>query len=198
MLRFYTSCQVVTSTEADAPTRILDAAAGALAVSDRRPGIAELARRAGISRPTVYRHFADESAVFRALWDREIRRLLARTPRTGDDRGALVEQVVELADRLSTNQTLARTFVTEPTLVARYILDRLGTGQRALLDALRDAVADVQAGGTVRAGEPGELAAMVLLIAQSAIQSRRMIAEQLPGAAWRRELARALDGYLAP
>lgn len=184
--------------EADAPTRILDAAASALAVSDRRPGIAELARRAGISRPTVYRHFADESAVFRALWDREIRRLLARTPRTGDDRGALVEQVVELADRLSSNQTLARTFVTEPTLVARYILDRLGTGQRALLDALRDAVADVQAGGTVRAGEPGELAAMVLLIAQSAIQSRRMIAEQLPGAAWRRELARALDGYLAP
>ncbi|WP_375492423.1 TetR/AcrR family transcriptional regulator [uncultured Jatrophihabitans sp.] len=182
----------------DAPTRILDAAARVLRVSDRRPGIAELARQAGMSRPTVYRHFADEAAVFRALWEREIRRLMAQTPRTTDDRAGLVRQVVDLADRISTHETLARTFVTEPALVARYILDRLGTGQRVLLESLRDAIGLVQAGGSIRASEPTELAAMTLLIAQSAIQSRRMIADQLPDAAWRRELARALDGYLAP
>jgi hypothetical protein len=50
----------------------------------------------------------------------------------------------------------------------------------------------------VRRGKPAELAAMVLLIAQSAIQSRQMIAEHLPPASWRRELARAIDGYLKP
>ena len=186
-------------TEADdAPTRILDAAARSLAVSDRRPGIAEIARLAGISRPTVYRHFGDESAVFRAVWEREIRRLLAQVPRSGDDRAALVAQLVELAERISTHETLARTFVTEPSLVARYILDRLGTGQRVLLDALRDAIVVIQRGGSIRRENADELAAMTLLIAQSAIQSRRMMADQLPGPAWRRELEFALDRYLAP
>jgi AcrR family transcriptional regulator len=160
--------------------------------------IAELARQAGVSRPTVYRRFADGDAVVRALWHREIERLIASTPRRVDDRRALVRQVVALAEHLSTHDILAATFHTEQPLIARYIVDRLGAGQRALLDVLSDEIAAVQKGGTVRRGRPTELAAMTLLIAQSAIQSRQMIAEYLPDDAWRRELARALDGYLKP
>jgi AcrR family transcriptional regulator len=179
--------------------RILDAAARVLRLApDRAVPIAELARQAGVSRPTVYRRFADSEAVIRALWQREIGRLLAATPRTGGDRAALVAQIVALADKISTHETLAPTLLTAQPLIARYIVDRLGAGQRALLQVLHDAIADVQQGGTIRAGEPGELAAMTLLIAQSAIQSRRMIAEHLPEPAWRRELTRALDGYLRP
>jgi AcrR family transcriptional regulator len=169
-----------------------------LQLSTRRPAIAELARQAGVSRPTVYRRYADSEAVIRALWERELGRLLAETPRRVDDRAALVGQVVELADRISTNDTLGRTFSADQPLIARYIVDRLGGGQRALLGVLREAIAAAQVGGTVRTGRPDELAAMTLLIAQSAIQSRRMIAEFLPDTAWRRELARAIDGYLAP
>lgn len=179
--------------------RILDAAARFLELTPGRPApIAELARQAGVSRPTVYRRFADGDAVVRALWQREIDRLIASTPRTADTRAGLVAQIVELAQRISTHKTLAPTFHTDQALIARYIVDRLGAGQRALLSVLRDAITTVQAGGTVRAGDPCELAAMTLLIAQSAIQSRDMIAEHLPPAAWRRELTRALDAYLAP
>lgn len=193
------SRNAVGEAEPDVEDRILDAAARVLELSgNRRPPIAELARQAGVSRPTVYRRFADGDAVVRALWDREIGRLLADTPRPVDDRASLVAQAVELADRISTHHTLVETFTTHQDLVARYLLDRLGTGQRALLHVLRDAIAAAQPGGTVRAGDPDELAAMALLIAQSAIHSRRMIAEFLPAASWRRELARALDGYLAP
>jgi AcrR family transcriptional regulator len=179
--------------------RILDAAARFLQLNPGRPApIAELARQAGVSRPTVYRRFADSGAVVRALWQREIGRLIETTPRTADTRDALVAQIVQLAERISTHETLAPTFTTEQALIARYIVDRLGAGQRALLQVLEEAVATVQRGGTIRAGEPGELAAMALLIAQSAIQSRRMIAEHLPERAWRRELTHALDGYLRP
>lgn len=185
--------------EAAVEDRILDAAARCLHFSPSgRVPIAELARQAGVSRPTVYRRFADSDAVIRALWQREIGRLVHTTPRTGDDRTALVAQIVELADRISTHETLASTFTTDQPLIARYIVDRLGAGQRALLQVLEEAIATVQGGGTIRVGHPAELAAMTLLIAQSAVQSRRMIADQLPGQAWRRELTHALDGYLRP
>jgi AcrR family transcriptional regulator len=185
--------------EPDVDDRILDAAARLLEVTgNRRPPIAELARQAGVSRPTIYRRYADSDAVIRALWEREITRLLGETPRRGSDRAALVTQVVELAERISANETLSRTFTTDQPLIARYIVDRLGGGQRALLGVLRDAIVAAQKGGTVRRGRPDELAAMTLLIAQSAIQSRRMIAEFLPAKSWRRELGRAIDGYLAP
>jgi AcrR family transcriptional regulator len=183
----------------DVDDRILDAASRMLQLSGtRKPAIAELARQAGVSRPTVYRRFADSDAVIRALWDRELARLLAATPRRGNDRASLVEQAAELADRISSDETLAATFVKDQDLMAHYIVDRLGAGQRALLRVLYDAIARAQEGGTVRRGRPDELAAMTLLIAQSTIQSRRMIAEFLPPAAWRRELVRALDSYLAP
>jgi AcrR family transcriptional regulator len=184
--------------EPDVDDRILDAAARLLQLAGtRRPPIAELARQAGVSRPTVYRRYADSEAVMRALWEREIGRLLAATPRAGDDRASLVAQVVDLADRISTNPTLSSTFSADQPLIARYIVDRLGGGQRALLHVLRDAITAAQRHGTVRPANADELAAMTLLIAQSAIQSRRMIAEFLPAEAWRRELARAVDGYLA-
>jgi len=188
-----------TAVAGDVQERILDAAARYLHYSPTgRAPIAELARQAGVSRPTVYRHFADSDAVLRALWLREITRLLDTTPRDITDRETLVAHAVELAEQVSTHHLLGSTFRTEQGLMAHYIVDRLGAGQRALLQVMRDAIVAVQPGGTVRAGEPDELAAMVLLIAQSAIQSRRMIAEFLPDAAWRRELARALDGYLKP
>jgi AcrR family transcriptional regulator len=177
--------------------RVLDAAARCLQLTGRVP-IAELARQAGVSRPTVYRRFADSDAVLRALWHREIARLLQGMPRDISDRRTLVAHAVELADGISTHHVLGSTFSTEPGLMAHYIVDRLGTGQRALLQVMRDAIAAVQPGGTVRTGDPDELAAMVLLIAQSAIQSRRMIAEYLSDEAWRRELTHALDGYLKP
>ncbi len=177
--------------------RILDAAAQCLQRNGRVP-ISELARQAGVSRPTVYRRFEDGDAVLRALWQREIERLLAGMRRDVTDRRALVAQAVQLAEQISTHDVLAPTFHSDPGLMTHYIVDHLGAGQRALLQVMRDAIARLQPGGTVRRGKADELAAMTLLIAQSAIQSRRMIADHLPDAAWRRELTRALDGYLKP
>jgi AcrR family transcriptional regulator len=185
------------STRNDAEDRILDAAARCFQLTGRAP-IAELARQAGVSRPTVYRRFEDSDAVLRALWHREIDRLLAGMRRDVADRRALVRQAVALAEQISTHDVLAPTFHTDAGLMSHYIVDQLGAGQRALLEVMRDAIARLQPGGTVRRGKPGELAAMVLLIAQSAIQSRQMIAEHLPDSAWRRELSRAIDGYLKP
>ncbi|GJF35055.1 putative HTH-type transcriptional regulator [Kitasatospora sp. NE20-6] len=176
---------------------ILDAAAHLVVhLGPQRTQLAGIARRAGVSRPTVYRRWPDVRAVIGALLTREIRRTQEQVTLDGDDREAFVEGVVEVAVRLRDNPVLGALLHSD-TLV-EYVVERLGTSQRGLLDAIGAAVVQGQRHGSVRAGEPTELAAMVLLIAQSTVQSHRMVAHLLPEQAWRRELARALNGYLAP
>ncbi|MQS14957.1 TetR/AcrR family transcriptional regulator [Streptomyces kaniharaensis] len=179
---------------------ILDAAAGLIVhLGVRRTQLAEIARRAGVSRPTVYRRWPDVKAVIGALLTREILATLEGAALDVSDRETFVERVVEVAVRLRDHPVLgALLHSADADLFMEYVVERLGTSQRGLLEALRIGIEQGQANGSIRAGEPIELAAMVLLIAQSTVQSHRMVASVLPEAAWRCELARALNGYLAP
>ncbi|GGV36062.1 putative transcriptional regulator, TetR family protein [Kitasatospora herbaricolor] len=178
---------------------ILDAAAELITqLGARRTQLAEIARRAGVSRPTVYRRWPDVRAVIGALLTREIATTQARVARAGDDRESVVAWIVEVAVRIRDHAVLGALLHSDPEVLFEYVTERLGTSQRGLLDALCGALVLGQRHGSVRAGEPTELAAMVLLIAQSTVQSYRMVAQLLPEEAWRRELARALNGYLAP
>ncbi|MBV2156498.1 TetR/AcrR family transcriptional regulator [Kitasatospora sp. SUK 42] len=179
---------------------ILDAAAHLVVqLGVRRTQLAEIARRAGVSRPTVYRRWPDVQAVIGALLTREILATLEGTALAVRDRETFVARVVEVAVRLRDHPVLGALLHSDDSdLLLRYVVERLGASQRGLLEALRTGIELGQADGSIRAGEPTELAAMVLLIAQSTVQSHRMVASLLPEAAWRRELARALNGYLAP
>ncbi|WP_082558213.1 TetR/AcrR family transcriptional regulator [Kitasatospora sp. MBT66] len=179
---------------------ILDAAAELIVqLGVGRAQLAEIARRAGVSRPTVYRRWPDVRAVIGALLTREIAATRDAVRLTGTDRGAFVDGVVEVAVRLRDHPVLGALLRSgDSDTLFEYVVDRLGASQRGLLEALRSGIEQGQRHGSIRAGEPLELAAMVLLIAQSTVQSHRMVAPVLPEEAWRRELARALDGYLAP
>ncbi|MFI9156351.1 TetR/AcrR family transcriptional regulator [Kitasatospora aureofaciens] len=179
---------------------ILDAAADLIVhLGVRRTQLAEIARRAGVSRPTVYRRWPDVQAVIGALLTREILSTLEGTSLEVHDRETFVNRVVEIAVRLRDHPVLGALLHSDDSdLLLRYVVERLGASQRGLLEALRTGIEQGQAVGSIRAGEPTELAAMVLLITQSTVQSHRMVASLLPEAAWRRELARALNGYLAP
>ncbi|MEU8775446.1 helix-turn-helix domain-containing protein [Streptomyces sp. NPDC048606] len=178
--------------------RILDAAAELVAVLGGRVQLTEIARRAGVSRPTVYRRWPDVRALVGSLLTREILDTVARTPRASDDREGLVRWIVEIAVQMRDHRVLGALFQGDADLISEYVVQRLGTSQRDLIDQLSGLLAAAQQDGTVRAGEPLELSAMVLLITQSTVQSHRMVAELLPETAWRRELAIALNGYLKP
>ena len=180
--------------------RILDAAAHYSRAMHRQPAIAELARHAGVSRPTVYRYFTDGDALFRALWEREIGVILDAHSFDFTTLDDLVARIVQIADEISRHELLAPTLhptqTADSALVAHYIVDRFGTSQRLVFDRLRTAIEDGQAAGGVRRGQADELTAMVMLIVQSAVQSRAMIAEFLDDRAWARELGQAIRGYL--
>ncbi|MCW3493818.1 TetR/AcrR family transcriptional regulator [Microbacterium sp. SSM24] len=183
----------------DTETAILDAAlAEVLAHGIRRTTASDIARRGGIARQTLYRYWPDAQAIFAALVTRE---LLAVLPSGGADPASLDDLVgvlTETADRVRRMPLVDRLRDTDPELFARYILDRLGTSQRAIVAETARRLASGQREGFVRAGDPSQLAAMVLLITQSAVQSAPLVAEWLPGEAWRTELGAALRGYLAP
>ncbi|MDH6115002.1 AcrR family transcriptional regulator [Kitasatospora sp. MAP12-15] len=178
---------------------ILDAAAELVVhLGLRRTQLAEIARRAGVSRPTVYRRWPDVRAVIGALLTREIQSTQQRVTRAGDDRESVVAWVVETAVQVRDHPVLGALLRSDSDVLLEYVVERLGTSQQGLLDALREALELGQRHGSIRPGEPTELAAMVLLITQSTVQSHRMIAQLLPEPAWRRELATALNGYLRP
>jgi hypothetical protein len=66
-----------------------------------------------------------------------------------------------------------------------------------LIDALAKDLAAAQRAGSVRAGDPRQLAAMVLLITQSTIQSAQIVTPILGADALAAELAYSLNGYLS-
>ena len=183
----------------DTESAILDAARDeVLAHGIRKTTASDIARRCGIARQTFYRYWPDAQAVFAALVTRELLAVLpvdAPSVQTLDD---LVAMLVTTADRIRAMPLVARLRETDPELFGRYVLSRLGTSQRVIIADAARRIAEAQRLGVVRAGDPERLAAMVLLIAQSAVLSAPLIAEWVAGAQWTDELARALRGYLAP
>lgn len=179
--------------------RIIDAAADCvIAFGVDRVTLAEIARRAGVSRPTVYRRWPDTQAILAALLTTRITNSLNEVTVSGADRDAIVKRMVGMAARLRDDEVIMSVLSSAPDLAMVYIAQRMGTSQQILLEVLAGALATAQADGSVRPGDPNQLAAMCLLIVQSAIQSAQMVAPVLDVTTLDIELAHSLNGYLKP
>lgn len=180
----------------DAGERILKAAASCvLDFGVDRVTLAEIARRAGVSRPTVYRRWPDTPSIVATLLTRHITDVMREAPLLGDDRESLVRQIVTVANLLRRDRLVMSVLHSE--LAPIYITERLGTSQHMLIDALAARLQVAQRNGSVRAGDPVQMAAMVLLIAQSTIQSAQIVEPILDAEALATELAHSLNGYLS-
>jgi AcrR family transcriptional regulator len=183
----------------DIDDRILDAAASCvLAYGVERVTLAEIARRAGVSRPTIYRRWPDTQALLAALLTARIVGVLRDVPTEGVGREALVQRIVGVAERLRHDELVMSVFHSAPELAMVYIAERLGTSQQILIDAVASELRVAQRDGSVRAGDPRQLAAMCLLITQSTIQSAQIVEPILDADALAVELAHSLNGYLKP
>jgi AcrR family transcriptional regulator len=179
--------------------RILDAAAtSVLANGVDRVTLTEIARRARVSRPTIYRRWPDLEALLATLLTERIAGVLNQVPNSGDEREAVVERVVRVSAALRADEVVTSVIRNAPAFAMVYIAQRLGASQQILIDALAAAIKLAQGDGSIRPGDPQQMATMCLLITQSTIQSAQMVASVLDSDALEHELALSLNGYLRP
>jgi AcrR family transcriptional regulator len=179
--------------------RILDAAAYCvIAYGVDRVTLAEIARRARVSRPTVYRRWPDTRSILAALLTMRITGALDEVPSQGVGREPLVKRIVAIAEHLRMDDVVMSVLRNAPDLAMVYIAERLGTSQQILIDAVAAEIKLAQEEGSVRLGDARQLAAMCLLISQSTIQSGQIVAPILDADALAVELAQSLNGYLTP
>src|SRR5205085_12607115 len=156
--------------------------------------------RAGVSRMPVYKRFGDLDAMVRALMTREFGsriEWIAREREWRHGRERIVALLVRAARQLPANPLFRKVRASEPELLAPYVLQRLGGTQRIAPDLITRGIAEGQRDGSIRAGDPGPMAAAALLIAQSSVFSASTIdTESLD--ALLHGLERALKGLLAP
>ncbi|MFB7878603.1 MULTISPECIES: TetR/AcrR family transcriptional regulator [unclassified Nocardia] len=165
----------------------------------RRTTLTEVARRAGVSRPTVYRRWPDTGSLIAELLVRELRTIVAGTmPDSGLGRDRLVRGIVDGAAAVRSNAVFAKIFRTDTDLMLTYVFGRLGRNQRTLIELFATAIRLGHDDGSIRDGDAEQMAAMLLLMAQSAVQSAGTVAPLLAGAEFDAELSRAIEGYLTP
>lgn len=183
----------------DVGDRILTAAASCVRdFGVQRVTLAEIARRAGVSRPTVYRRWPDTATILAALLTDRITGAWREIHMRGTGRDALVQRITEVAGRLRRDELIRTVLRSAPELAMVYISDRLGTSQQILIDVLAEEIRKGQLHNSVRRADPRQLAAMIVLIAQSTIQSGQIVEPILDADALSVELAHTLNGYLCP
>lgn len=168
----------------------------------RRTTVADVARRAGVSRMTFYRQYGDLDAAVAALLTAEliamVERIRAAAAKQPTARGRLVDLVVLGVPALFDHPLLRRVLDLDPEALLPYLVDRQGSGQRAIVAAY---AAEIRAGhedGSIRPVDPDLAAGIVLLTAQSYVVSGRLIVAEQPWDAVLGELRQLIDRYLAP
>jgi AcrR family transcriptional regulator len=182
---------------------VLDAArACILAVGVRRTTLTDIARRAGVSRMTLYRRWPDVRTIVADLMTREWVALAAEVVPdvSGDTRTRLVDALVTGTRRIREHPLFRKIIEVDPEILLPYLVTRLGASQTAYLRLIAKALAAGHADGTIRPDVPARQARSVLLILQSFALSLPIMtgAGELTDDAFDEQLRHILNRTLAP
>ena len=182
----------------------LDAArACILDVGWRRTTLTEVARRAGVSRMTIYRTWEDMPQLLGDLMTREwgtvVAATLAKVDPGQDAVTALARGMVATVGALRDNELFVRIVELDPELLLPYLLSRRGRSQQALLELLRDRIAAGQKAEEVRAGDADVMARSLLLASHGFVFSAQtMVDDDVPLTSLDDELVSLVDRLLRP
>ncbi|MGW7368989.1 TetR/AcrR family transcriptional regulator [Streptomyces sp. NPDC054841] len=186
---------------------VLDAARDCvLAVGVRRTTLTDVARRAGVSRMTLYRRWPDVRSLVGDLMTREwIALAIGTMPAVvpgAPTRARLVDGLVDGVAAFRAHPLFHKILDVDPELLLPYVLDRRGASQDALLGLITGALKEGHADGSVRAAHPDRQARALLLVVQSFTLSLRTMTEpddpELTDAAFLEELRTLLERTLTP
>lgn len=182
---------------------LLDAARECvLAVGVRRTTVTDIARRASVSRMTLYRRFPDVTTMLQALMTREFSAIIAQVDREAarlpTARERLVSGAVEGADRLARNPLFLRIVDVDPELLLPYVTTRLGQFQLAVVAAFEAQVRDGLRDGSIVASDPAIVARSIELSLRGFVLQTLAEGADAAREPELAELRRLLDRYLAP
>lgn len=177
-----------------------------LAVGVRRTTLTDVARRAGVSRMTLYRRWPDVRSLVGDLMTREwidVATGAMPEPRSdGRTRTLIVDGLVAGLEAFRAHPLFRKIIDVDPELLLPYVLDRRGASQEALLGLLSDALKEGHADGSVRRAPVERQARAVLLVVQSFTLSLRTMTDEddpeLTSAAFLDELRILLERTLTP
>lgn|SRR5688572_15697623 len=146
----------------------LDAArACILDVGWRRTTLTEVARRAGVSRMTIYRAWPDMGRLLGDLMTREWAGIVTAS----DPEADIADRLIDTVRALRGNELFVRIVELDPELLLPYLLNRRGRSQDLVLALIEEALRTGQADGTVRAGDPAVIARSLVLAAHGFVLS---------------------------
>ena len=165
------------------PDAYLDAARAAiLDLGWRRTTLTEVARRAGVSRMTIYRTWPDMTSLLADLMTREWGRVVAGTAAPSGEATVadIAERVVRTVHALREDELFTRIVELDPELLLPYLLSRRGRSQEAVLESITAGIRAGQAAGEIRDGRPVVMArALVLALHGFVISAHTMVDEEV-------------------
>lgn len=185
--------------------RFLDAAREViLTVGWKRATLTDVARRADVSRMTVYRAYPDMQSILADLmtreWVAQIDQVVNEVVQDADGLlDVIARRMAAAVSVLRENELFRRIVDLDPEQLLPYLIDRRGRSQDVIIGALADRFAEAQATGEIRAGNPLLMARSLMLAAHGfAISVHTMQDDELTQTDFDTELTALVRRYLAP
>lgn len=173
----------------------------------KRTTLSDVARRAGVSRTTVYRRYPAVDALLEDFMQREFEELMEDTARLIDDvgervdardgRSRVVARLIACMSALRKRPLMRRVLEVEPELLLPYMLGRIGGTQRHALALIERDIAAGQRDRSIRKGDTAVLARTLLMIAQSFVFSTALMKDR-EAAKMLTELTHLVESFLSP